>query len=384
MKPRVLFLSPQPFFQWRGSPIRVNYNLRALSDLGYDIDLVTLPFGENVDIPGLTLHRVNGFKGVQDIPIGPSFWKLLFDFKLYLYARRLLRQHDYAVIHGIEEAGFIGYFLSRKNKTPLVYEKHSDPASYRKKNPLRNLVMWVYGKVEAFTIRRARAVIATGDGLARAVRDLSPDTPCSHIQDIPSSLKEADPDRVAHLRGDLQHAPDDVLVTYVGSFAVYQGIDLLMEAIPETLQQNPHIRFLIIGGSDSEINTLKTRLNDSRVSFLGKINPEDLPNYLSASDILLSPRISGHNTPLKLLDYLKAGSAIVATDLKANRLLLDEHTAVFASPTPSDFAQAIADLSRDPARRGQLAGCGRHLINSTYNYQSYKTRLGEVYAPLLP
>ncbi|MDA3875226.1 MAG: glycosyltransferase, partial [Kiritimatiellae bacterium] len=120
------------------------------------------------------------------------------------------------------------------------------------------------------------------------------------------------------------------------------------------------------------------------VSFLGKIDPEELPQYLAASDILLSPRISGHNTPLKLLDYLKAGSAIVATDLKANRLLLDEHTAVFASPTAPDFAQAIADLSRDPARRQQLAGQGRHLIDSTYNYHTYKTQLGEVYSPLLP
>jgi glycosyltransferase involved in cell wall biosynthesis len=247
MKPRVLFLSPQPYFQWRGSPIRVKYNLQALSDLGCDIDLVTLPFGEDVEIPGLTIHRVKGFKGVHDIPIGPSLWKLLFDFKLYAYARRLVRQHEYAVVHGIEDAGFIGYFLARKAKAPLVYEKHSDPASYRKKNPLRNLVMWMYGKVEAFTIRRARAVIATGDGLARAVRELSPETPCSHIQDIPSSLKEADPDRVVQLRGELQQAPDDVLVTYVGSFAVYQGIDLLMEAIPVTLQQNPSIRCLIIG-----------------------------------------------------------------------------------------------------------------------------------------
>jgi glycosyltransferase involved in cell wall biosynthesis len=382
MKPRVLFLSPQPFFQWRGSPIRVNYNLQALSDLGCEIDLVTLPFGEDVDIPGMNLHRVKGFKRVRDIPIGPSFWKLIFDFKIYLLARKLLRQHDYAVVHGVEDAGFIGYFLARRAKASLIYEKHSDPASYRKKG-LRNLVMWAYSKVETFTVRRARAVITTGDGLARAVRKLSPNTPCTHIQDIPSSLTEADPDRVVELREELKQTPNECLVTYVGSFAVYQGIELLMEAVPETLRLNPNVRFLIIGGSDDEITTLKERLSSPQVTFLGKINPEELPCYLTASDILLSPRISGHNTPLKLLDYLKAGSAIVATDLEANRLLLDQQTAVFAAPAAPDFARAIADLSLDPVRRQHLAGQGRHLIDSTYNYRTYKTQLGEVYSPLL-
>jgi len=383
MKPRILFLSPQPFFQWRGSPIRVKHNLQALSDLGYEIDLVTLPFGEDVEIPGVKIHRMKGFKRVRDIPIGPSLWKLIFDFKIFAYARRLVRKYDYSIIHGVEEAGFIGLALSRRAKTPLVYEKHSDPLSYRKKGLLA-LIMWAYGKVEGFTIRRSSAVIATGAGLASAVRKLSPMTPCTHIQDIPSSLIEADPDRVAELRNELRLTSDECLVTYVGSFAVYQGIELLAEAIPETLRLNPAVRFLVIGGSEHEIKTLRERLNSSQVSFLGKIDPEELPHYLSASDILLSPRISGHNTPLKLLDYFKAGSAIVATDVEANRLLLDDDIAVLAPPTSSAFARAIADLSLDPVRCQTLAGRGRHLVDSSYNYQTYKTLLSEVYTSLLP
>ncbi|MCC5843626.1 MAG: glycosyltransferase [Verrucomicrobia bacterium] len=386
MKPRVLFLSPQPFFQWRGSPIRVNYNLQALSDLGYDIDLLTLPFGEDRDISNVTLHRVGPLPGVSDLPIGPSLPKLLFDFKLYCAARKLMRTHQYAVVHGVEDAGFLGVFLARKQKARIVYEKHSDPQSYRK-GFIRNLIMSLYAKVEAFTIRRADAVIATGNGLAESVRALCPATPCHPICDIPSSRSEADPEAVQTLRAQLQQNETDVLATYVGSFAVYQGIDLLFEAIPAALRSAPCLRVLIIGGSDSEIEARKQDLQTQgvtdAVTFLGKIQPDALPAYLAASDILLSPRISGHNTPLKLLDYFKAGGSILATDVQANRLLLDDTTALFAAPEAPAFAQALAGLANDPARRQSLAAKGRHLIETTYNFDAYRTQLAKVYDLIL-
>ncbi|MCC5847019.1 MAG: glycosyltransferase [Verrucomicrobia bacterium] len=387
MSKRVLFLSPQPFFQWRGSPIRVRYNLMALSDLGYEVDLITFPFGEDVEIPGVTLHRVSGYKGVKSLSIGPSFWKLMFDFKLYLLGRKLMKSQTYAVVHGVEDAGFFGSFLARKHKTKLIYEKHSDPGSYKGKNALVNLVMWLYAKVENFTIRRADAVIATGAGLEAQVRGISAETPCAHICDIPSSLREADAEATRKLREELQADPEEVLATYVGSFATYQGIDLLFAAIPEAVRTAPKLQFCIIGGTDAEIAERRELLTREGVAesvrFLGKVNPDALPDYLAASDILLSPRISGNNTPLKLLDYLKAGGAIVATDLEANRLILNEETAVFAAPNAKAFAEAIATLALNPEPRASLAAKGRHLIDETYNFGNYTRQLKAVYTPLL-
>lgn len=388
MSKRILFLSPQPFFQWRGSPIRVRYNLMALSKLGYEVDLVTFPFGEDVEIPGVNIHRVSGFKGVNAMSIGPSFWKLMFDFKLFLLARKLMKSETYAVVHGVEDAGFFGSFLARKHQAKLIYEKHSDPCSYKGKNALVNVVMWLYAKVETFTIRRADAVIATGAGLEAQVRGISPETPCAHICDIPSSLREADPESTRNLREQLRKDPAEVLATYVGSFATYQGIDLLFAAIPQAVRAAPRLRFCIIGGSEAEIAERREVLAREGVAdcarFLGKVDPDALPDYLAASDILLSPRISGNNTPLKLLDYLKAGSAIVATDLEANRLILNEETAVFAAANPEDFAVAVAQLALNPERRTSLAAKGRHLIDETYNFGHYTRQLKAVYDPLTP
>jgi len=69
---RILLISPQPFFQWRGSPIRVKFNLLALTDLGYQIDLLTLPIGDDQEINRVRVYRVANPFRVKNIPIGPS------------------------------------------------------------------------------------------------------------------------------------------------------------------------------------------------------------------------------------------------------------------------------------------------------------------------
>jgi glycosyltransferase involved in cell wall biosynthesis len=376
----------QPFFEWRGSPIRVRYNVEALVEAGYQVELLTLPFGQPVELPGVTIHRVSGLPGVRSIPIGPSFAKLLFDLKMFFKARALLSVNTYAVIHGVEDAGFFAGLLARKRGIPFIYEKHSDPASHQG-GFLRNLLMSVYSRVESYSLKRAGHVIATGAGLQASVRKLAPDTPCTHLFDIPSSRSEPDDGQVNQARSRMNAADNNVVATYVGSFARYQGIDLLFEAIPTALRADPDLQVVIIGGTDQEIAERTLPLQQlgltDRVQFLGKVDPEQLPAYLRASDILLSPRISGHNTPLKLLDYFKAGRAIVATDVEANRLLLDEQTAAFAPPDAEFFGTVLAETAPNPDLRRELAAHSQEKIRTTYNVENYTRQLAGVYHELL-
>jgi glycosyltransferase involved in cell wall biosynthesis len=383
---RVLFISPQPFFQWRGSPIRVGFNLQALADLGYEVDLLTYPFGEPKEYPGVRIFRIPNFLGLRDMPIGPSLWKLLYDIPLFFKALALVTRRRYTVIHAIEEAGAMGVLLSRLGRTRLIFEKHSDPNSYRR-GWLRNVIMSLYARVEAFTIRRADAVIATGTGLIEQVLRVDPSRPTHHIFDIPSSQVEADPARVESLRGELRRHPDEVVVMYVGSFEIYQGIDLLFASIPLVVNWHPNARFVIIGGSPSQIQARQVEMDEAgagaSVTFVGKIRPDDLPHYLTAADILLSPRKAGINTPLKLLDYLKAGRAIVATDNEANRRILDASSALLVEPAPEPFAEGIGRLIRDEPLRQKLGARGHGLIRRRYNFNVYRDRLRHCYNGVL-
>jgi glycosyltransferase involved in cell wall biosynthesis len=119
------------------------------------------------------------------------------------------------------------------------------------------------------------------------------------------------------------------------------------------------------------------------VVFAGKIPPDDLPHTLAAADVLLSPRLTGVNTPLKILDYMKAGRAIVATDTPANRLLLDETRAFMAEATPTTYAAAIAAACCDDVRRADVASQGLELVKTTYSFDAFKAALLECYETAL-
>jgi len=383
---KVLFISPQPFFQWRGSPIRVNFNILALTGLGYRVDLLTLPIGEDKSFENGRVIRVANPFSMKNIAIGPSLPKIFFDILLFGKGLQLCIKNNYDVIHGVEEAGLIAVVLARLFGTKAIFEKHSDPFSY-KKGVLKNSLLSVYSLVEKVTVRLCDGVIGTGKGLVAQVRAMGYSTRVFHIFDIPSSLQKPDGKQVKKFREKLAQNPDEILVTFVGSFALYQGVELMFAAIPKIVKKNARVRFVIIGGSETEIDARKLEFKklqiEDRVSFLGKVAPDILPAYLAASDILLSPRISGVNTPLKILDYMKAGKPIMATDVPSHRLLLDETTAVMAQPDPDHLAEALDILAGDEEKRLKMGAAGRNLYEKKYNFTNYQLQLSRCYQEVL-
>lgn len=384
-KPRLLFMTSVPFYQWRGSSIRIAFNVQALAELGYQVDLVTVPIGENRDVPGVTVHRVANPFRQKTLPIGPSLAKAFFDVLIFFKALRMARHHSYAVVHAVEEVGLLGLLIARITGARAVFEKHSDPASHQDK-ALKNLVLALYRRVETLIIRKSDAVIGTGEGLVNQALAVAPEQMVHHIFDIPSSLVEADAEQVKHIVDQVRQDPDEVIALYIGSFAVYQGIDLMFDSLPIALQASPKLRLVVVGGTEEQIAErtawLKEKGIESAVRFLGFIPPDHVPNYVVAADILLSPRSSGINTPLKLLDYLKGGRAILATDTLANRRIIDEKVAILKAPSPESFASGLVELTVNAPRRKELGRQGRKLIEKTYNFARFKLLLKNCYDKL--
>lgn len=380
---KVLFIASQPFFEKRGSPIRLGFDLLSLSQLGYDVEFLTLPIGERRQVQGVKIVRAPNPFFARKISIGPSPLKLAFDFILFWMALWRVVFRRYAVVHGVEDCGAIALVCGRIGRARVVFERHSDPASYCGSNPVKRAMARVYAKVERFTMRHADAVIGTGPGLVEDAMRRGRASRACLIPDIPSSLAEASPEAVSAARARHLSSPSDILIGYVGSFAAYQGIDLLFESIPIVARKEPRARFVIIGGSDREIADRRAQLAAAgcldAVVFAGFIDPDELPAHLASFDILLSPRISGMNTPLKLLDYLKAGVAIVATDCEANRLILDHKSAELTKLNPAAFAAGILRLCADPRHRIELTAGGRAILDDCHNFAFFKDSLRQCY-----
>ena len=77
--PRVLLVTPQPFYEDRGTPIAVRYVAQALSELGAFVDILAFPVGRSVKIPRVRIMRCANPLGLQQVPIGFSWRKIVLD-----------------------------------------------------------------------------------------------------------------------------------------------------------------------------------------------------------------------------------------------------------------------------------------------------------------
>jgi glycosyltransferase involved in cell wall biosynthesis len=125
----------------------------------------------------------------------------------------------------------------------------------------------------------------------------------------------------------------------------------------------------------------KLKVTD-KVSFLGPRSFKKLSHYLSQADILLSPRIIGKNTPMKLYSYLASGKPILATRTYTHTQVIDDTTSYLAEPEPGSFSIGLKRLIESGDLRKTIGDAGRLLAKNNYSLESYKKKLRIIYDEL--
>ncbi len=380
---RILMIAPEPFFQPRGTPFSEYYRARALTELGHEVDMVTYPIGEDVSIPGLRIFRTPGLPGVRNVPIGPSLTKIPLDGMIFTSSVRRLMADRYDLLDCHEEAGLMGVLLSRLFGVPTVYDMHSSLPEqlgnfrYTRSGLLRSL----FALSERWTIRGSAAVIVICPYLEEVVAEIDAERPCFLIENSPlvEATQQAGEEEVAELRKS-QGLEDAVVIGYTGTFEAYQGIELLFDAVHRVTEQEPRARLLMVGGQADQIReaqeAVRAKKLAGKVIFAGQRPPSEMPTFLAAADILVSPRSHGNNTPLKIYSYLRAGKPIVATRLLTHTQVLDDEVAELTVAEPEAFGKGILSLIRDPQRASSIANNARRRAEERYSYEHYleKTR----------
>jgi glycosyltransferase involved in cell wall biosynthesis len=140
---------------------------------------------------------------------------------------------------------------------------------------------------------------------------------------------------------------------------------------------------VIVGGTNEAIDhySLKTsKLGCSdRVVFTGPRPVHELSKLLTAADVLVSPRIKGNNTPMKIYSYLHSGTALLATDLPTHRQVVTESIAVLAKPSVESFGNALRTLLRDDDLRERLGAAARRTAEKLYTVEAFESQLGTLY-----
>ncbi len=372
-------IAPQPYFQFRGTPFSIRERLRAFTQLGHTVDLVTYHIGQRVDIPGVRVHRSPPLPFVRNVPIGPSWVKFPLDFLLGLKVAALLpRLGPIDLVDSHEEGGVIGCHVARALRVPHVYDMHSSLPqqllNYRFTRP--RILLALARKAEEWIVRHSAAVIVVCPWLQKVVHDIDGTKPVFLIENPPV----CDPPgpgvavRARELAAALGLECRDV-VLYTGTLEVNQGIDLLLEAARTVLARHPPATFLVVGGDPGQVEAYRrkvTRLGvDHGVTFIGQRPPEEMPAFMEMARVLVSPRLVGQNTPLKIYSYLQSARPIVATDLPTHTQVLTAETAVLVPPDPLAFAEGILRVLNDGALAARLGEAGRSLVNQRASWERF-------------
>ena len=99
---------PEPFLKPRGTPISVYGRTRALSKLGYHIDLVTYHIGDHVELENVEIHRIPRVPFIHEIPVGPSIPKIFLDVLLFIKTLSLLITRKCDIIRSHQDCHFWG------------------------------------------------------------------------------------------------------------------------------------------------------------------------------------------------------------------------------------------------------------------------------------
>jgi glycosyltransferase involved in cell wall biosynthesis len=390
---RILMIAPQPFYQDRGTPIALRHVLQALGELDYEVDLLSFPLGRPLAITGVSHQTVANPLGFRSMPIGFSFKKLFLDLVLLAAACRQLRRRRYRLVHAVEEAAYFVWLPCRVAGVPLVYDMQSSiPEQVAAVPVLRSRpVQWLLRRAEGWLVRHADYVVASA-GLGRHVAAIAPAVPHREwrFPERSGGGRSLPPDRSGEqrrlARKELDLPRQARLLVYSGNFEPYQGLDVLLQALPLVAAAAPDSVLVLVGAEgEAQSEAVRSQLDpalQAHLRVVARQPRERVGRYLAAADILVSPRLWGDNAPLKIFDYLGAARPIVATDILAHRAVLQADIAILVDATPEALADAMVRILADDALAARMAEAASAFGRERLGWPAFLREVNEIYAPI--
>lgn len=247
--------------------------------------------------------------------------------------------------------------------------------------------------LETRAVRRADRVVTICEGLRGDL--VARDIPAGKIGVVPNAVDaeafvlggRPDPE----LRARLGLTGSRVL-GFIGSFYAYEGLDLLLAAMPRMLAAAPDIRILLVGGGPQEAN-LKAQARDlgvaDKVVFTGRVPHAEVSRYYDQIDVLAYPRHSMRLTelvtPLKPLEAMAQGRLFIASDVGGHKeLVRDGETGLlFRAGDVEALARRALEALALPDGGAALRAAGRRYVEEARNWPRSVANYREIYGQAL-
>lgn len=344
-------------------------------------------------VSGQRFYRTHDRPGlIGRLPVLKQFWSI---WLMYQRLLQLIPQLKPDVIHAHSPAlnGVAAVWAARRFGLPVVYEVRAfweDAAVDQGTSTPGGMRYRLTRALENHVFKRATRVTAICEGLRQDIeaRKLSahPVTVIPNAVEYERFSRETPFDAALATRHGLKAGHT---LGFVGSFYDYEGLDLVIAAMPELLAWDPDIRLLLVGGGlqDQALREQAARLNVAReVVFTGKVPFAEVERYYSVIDVLVYPRkslrLTETVTPLKPLEAMAQRKVFVASDVGGHReLVRDGETGVlFQADHPPALTKAVKTLLGSPELQARLKEAGLRFVREDRNWKNSVARYAPLYA----
>lgn len=369
---KILMIAPEPFFEPRGTPFSEYFRIKALCHLGHEVDLLAYPMGEDKAIKGLRIFRSLRPPFIKSVKTGPSIAKIFLDFFLFFKVVGRLFRDKYDLLHTHEEANIMGAFFSKITGIPHLYDMHSSLVQQMNNFQFTRskIIISFFKLIEKISLRNAKSTIVICKSLFEYAARITKREKLTIIENfIDETPTEIDRHKLNQIKDEIGSKKKKIIM-YAGTLEAYQGIPLLIETMKHL---NGDFRLILIGGTQDQVDDVKKRVKEEtltdRILVLGRKEPHEIPYYLKAANVLVSPRILGTNIPLKIYSYLKSGIPVVATDLYTHTQSINNDIAILVEPEAEKFALGITEAVSQKGE--QISKNARAFCRKNYSFERY-------------
>lgn len=353
-------------------------------------------FVEEEDVDGLHFHRTPLPAGWMSKTPLLNQWAVVGATERRLATLIPRIRPDILHAHSPALNGEAAWRAARRFGLPLVYEVRAfweDAAANHGTNREWGARYRLTRALETRVLQRAHGIVTICEGLRNEIigRGIDPDK----IEVVPNAVDaarfrpgaEADPElsRSLGLNGRR-------VLGFLGSFYAYEGLDLLLRAVPKLLARYPDTRVLLTGGGPQD-EALRNQAHElgiaDKVIFTGRVPNADVQRYYDLVDVLVYPRLpmrlTDLVTPLKPLEAMAQEKLVVASDVGGHReLIQDGRTgSLFKAGDADALAHAVAELFQHPEWHDGRRAAGRAFVESERTWTSSVRRYEPLYARLV-
>ncbi len=345
------------------------------------------------DIEGISYHRTSS---LASDAVGAV--RFIGELKLMLRMTRRIevvaRQEKIDLIHSHSPLlnGLPALWVARRFKIPLVYEARAfweDAAVDHGTFAEDSFRYRVSQKLETFLFKHADHAVTICEAMRQDLhkRGISDD----NISVVPNgvNIEEFQPIERCKALAESLGLNGGPVFGFVGSFYRYEGLRFLVESFPKIRAQIPNARLLLVGGGEEEEVLKELASKQSGVHFTGRVPHRDVMDYYSLVDIFVCPRLRMRLTelvtPLKPLESMAMGKAILASDVGGHKELIEDgRTGVlFAAEKVDDLVKHAVRLAKDPVLRKNLGERGCEFVTGERSWKKLAARYLRIYEEVL-